>query len=292
MKFRVELTPPKIEPALNPSDRVCVLGSCFAEHIGERLARGEISTVVNPLGVHYNPLSIARTLDYLSGARQFDDDEVFEHLGLARHWDIHTRLCGATRAETLQSVHTALNAASAQLRTSQWLYITLGTAHVWQRGDRVVSCCHKRPQAEFTRRLLTVSESVEALRRSVEAVRALNPALRVLVTVSPVRYLRDGLIESQRSKATLLLAAHELVDRIEARYFPAYELVIDDLRDYRFFERDLAHPSEFAVEYVWRALLNSACSSETRAHLVAGERATKRSRHRPLLSKDSARSHT
>ena len=285
MKLRAEITPEPITPTLEPSDALLVLGSCFAENIGARLVRGGAEALLNPLGIQYNPISLARTLDYISGAEAFNADEIFEHQGLARHFDAHTKMCRPTRAETETLINSALSEANEHLRRARWLYITLGTAHVWRHGERVVSCCHKRPQAEFTRALLTVEESARALTESVERVRALNPSLQVLITVSPVRYLRDGLIESQRSKATLLLAAHELVERLGARYFPAYEMIIDDLRDYRFFERDLVHPTPLAVDYVWNALLDAACSPSMRAHLAAGERAARRAQHRPMSSR-------
>ena len=261
LRFRTEITPDAITPRLEPEDHVLVLGSCFAENMGERLEGLGVSVEQNPLGIQYNPLSLARTLGYLTGRVTFNPEALFEHQGLVRHWDVHSRLCGATRDETATRIEGAIRAGREALLEARWLYVTLGSAHAWTRAGDVVANCHRWPQEEFTRTLLSVDACVSALAESLSEARALNPELNVLVTVSPVRYKRDGLVGRQRSKSTLILAAHQLIKSLErVSYFPAYELVLDDLRDYRFFAHDLVHPSALAVDYVWERLKESALS--------------------------------
>lgn len=283
MKLRTELSPPIISPTLEANESVLVLGSCFAENIGKRLKRGGVEASVNPLGIQYNPLSISRILAYISGMIDFDEGEVFERLGLYRHWDVHTRLCASTRELTIKQISTAIAEGVEFIKNARWLYLTLGSAHVWMRGERPVGNCHKMPNALFSRHLLSVDQCALALTEHLTHLRHLNPDLHVMITVSPVRYQRDGLVDSQRSKATLLLAAHQVCDQLEGvHYFPAYELLIDDLRDYRFYARDLVHPSELAVDYIWDHFQRCAISTSLLERINANERAARRAQHRDL----------
>ena len=287
IKFRTELVPEAIQPPLQSSDRIMVLGSCFAENIGERLHRGGLAVCQNPLGIQYNPLSLNRVMGYLSGTLSFQIDDIFEHQGRFRHWDIHGKLCGATFEDTARHVTDAIVHAQPFLKEAHWLYLTLGSAHVWYRGDRPVGNCHKMPSADFQRKRLSIDDSVMALQRLIQQARRLNPGLHILMTVSPVRYKRDGFIESQRSKSVLLLAIERLCHTTEnVHYFPAYELIMDDLRDYRFFERDLLHPSDEAVDYIWDKFQQCAVSSAAISSLKEREKAWRRNQHIPSESQN------
>ena len=280
MKFRTELSPDPIQPPLQAEDKVMILGSCFAENIGGRLLRGGMAAHLNPLGIQYNPLSLQKVMAYLSGEIGFQRAEIFEHQGKFRHWDLHSKRCGVTRNETEDNATMAIENGRQFLAQSNWLYVTLGSAHVWYREERPVANCHKMPGSEFHRRRLSIDESTDALKQLIQKARRIQPDLHVLLTVSPVRYKRDGLIESQRSKSVLLLSTERVCKALQGvHYFPAYELVIDDLRDYRFFERDLVHPSDVAVDYIWEKFQQCAVSSAAISTLRAGERAWRRSQH-------------
>lgn len=280
MKFRTEISPDPIQPPLQADDGVMILGSCFAENIGHRLLRGGMAPHLNPLGIQYNPLSLQKVMAYLSGEIEFQSTEIFEHQGKFRHWDVHSKLCGNALNDTESKIKCAIENGRQFLAQSNWLYVTLGSAHVWYRGGRPVANCHKLPNSEFQRRRLSFEESVNALKQLIQKARRIKPDLHVLLTVSPVRYKRDGLIESQRSKSILLLTIERLCDELQGvHYFPAYELMIDDLRDYRFFERDLVHPSDVAVDYIWDKFQQCAVSSAAISALRVGEKAWRRQQH-------------
>lgn len=283
MKFRTELSPAAIQPSLQFDDSVMILGSCFAENIGQRLLRGDMSVLINPLGIQYNPLSIEKNVRYFCGVESFDESELFENQGLIRHWDIHSRICKKTHKGTLEQVHAAIEQGHHFIQKANWLYLTFGTAHVWFRNDRPVGNCHKRPGGEFTRTILSLEECTASLQRIVYFIREINPDIGLVMTVSPVRYKRDGLIASQRSKSTLLLAIDQLCHNTEhAHYFPAYELFVDDLRDYRFCTSDLVHPSEMAINYIWNKFQQCAISSKAISHIQQAERKYRQNQHQPM----------
>jgi hypothetical protein len=260
-----------------------VLGSCFAENIGRKLDQGGLQTFINPLGIQYNPLSITQTLSYLCGAETVDEREIFANQGLYRHWDVHTRLCSPQRDVTLSQISEAISKGAQFVKHAQWLYLTLGSAHVWMRGERAVSNCHKMPGEDFKRELLSIDQCVHSLLQSIALLRLVNPEINIVMTVSPVRYQRDGLVESQRSKSTLLLAAHDVCAQLKrVHYFPAYELLIDDLRDYRFYARDLVHPSDLAVDYIWSSFQRCAISPQLIDQMKSHERSTRQGQHLKL----------
>lgn len=281
MKFRTELTPNPIQPVLQIEDSVMILGSCFAENIGNKLRDGGINVMINPLGIQYNPLSLERNLRYFCAQDRFNPDDIFEHQGQYRHWDLHSRLCGFSKSETVEMVKNAIDQASRHLRRIKWVYFTFGTAHVWFHNERPVANCHKIPNGEFQRRRLSQMECLSSMKRIVGMIRQINKDARILVTVSPVRYKRDGLVSSQRSKAALLLASEELSNNAEdIHYFPAYEMIIDDLRDYRFFERDLVHPTNVAIDYVWQKFQQCAISSKALEHILNTTKQLRQQHHK------------
>jgi hypothetical protein len=267
---------------LEIQDEVMILGSCFAENIGNKLKDGGISTHVNPLGIQYNPLSMEKNLRYFAGLDQFNPNEIFEQAGRFRHWDLHSRLCGTSKRETVEMVELAIAKARRILKKTTWVYLTLGTAHVWFHDNRPVANCHKVPNNEFERKRLSTVECLAALNRMVDTIRQINDGANILLTVSPVRYKRDGLVSSGRSKAALLLASEELCNiRDRTHYFPAYEMLIDDLRDYRFYERDLVHPSNLAIDYIWQKFQQCAISSKAIEHVDRTARQLRQQRHKP-----------
>lgn len=283
MRFRTEIPPFSLNPLLGPTDGILSLGSCFAERIGERLSVGEHPVEINPLGTLYHPLSLSRALSLFCGSVHLSQEELFYHEGLFRHWDVHTRLCDPERESAWDKIQAAVQRGSRGLRRSRWLYLTLGTAFVWERSGQIVANCHKMPNQQFSRRILSVEECIQSLKLSLADVWSINPDLNVVLTVSPVRYLRDGLIQNQRAKSTLVLAAHSLVDGdTRVHYFPSYELLLDDLRDYRFFDRDFAHPSEEAIDYIWSRYLDACVDSEYQNQLQRKIKLSCRRNHRQI----------
>ena len=255
MKFRTDI--PLLGSAIGIShdDRVLCVGSCFAEHIGGRLERLKFSCHVNPFGIVYNPISIAQTLGRVLSGQPFGEAELIDNQGLWHSFAHHGRFSKPGPRPTLEGINSALVSSQKFLQKTNRLLLTLGTANVFQlrKTGEVVANCHKFPGGDFVRRRLSVEEVAGALTHILRQLKKELPELEVIATVSPVRHLRDGLLENQRSKATLLLGLEKTMDELPfVHYFPAYELVLDDLRDYRFFDTDMTHPNGQAVDYVWQ----------------------------------------
>jgi hypothetical protein len=242
--------------------RIYAVGSCFAALMAERLNRYLFPTLLNPYGIAYNPITVAQMLE----PRQITHD-LFLHDGLWRSLSHHSSLASPSRGQALQALEDAETAKLQGLRDSRWLLLTLGTAQVFTLADgRVAGNCQRLPQALFRRRRLQEQECLQPLQSSLLAWLDSDSRRQAVVTVSPVRYLRDGLVENNRGKAALLLACEALENaHPRVTYFPAYEILIDELRDYRFYERDLAHPSALAVDIIWQrfaaTFLHSSCLS-------------------------------
>lgn len=283
--FRTVLPTQPSAVTITHADRLLLLGSCFTEHIGARLAAGRFQVLVNPDGIVYNPVSIADTLEALSADDPVAGVEVFEYHGLWHSWAHHGHFSNPDRETALNAIRAARQTAAGFLRQSKRLLLTLGTARVFslREAGRIVANCHKAPAARFEERRLSVAETVAALAPVLEKLRTRQPELEVLLTVSPVRHLRDGFVENQRSKAVLVLACAELEAQFGfVHYFPAYELLLDDLRDYRFYAADMVHPDEAAVEYIWEAFASTYFPPATRDCLTQINKITAAARHRPF----------
>lgn len=275
MKFRTELT---VAPGhqITHSDSILTLGSCFSTEIGDRLRHDGFNAVTNPTGTLYNPLSIARTIEVLEQHKLYTEEDIFLNQGLWRSFDHHSSLADADPIKALEKINSAIERGTKALSEATQIFVTFGTAWVYEHratGSTVCNC-HKLPAAEFTRRRLTVDEITECWRPIIDRY----PSKHFVFTVSPIRHTADGLHGNQLSKATLLLAIEEL----GADYFPAYEALVDDLRDYRFYAADMKHPSPVAADYVYDLLAASRFSPETMK--LAAERAavSRAALHRPL----------
>lgn len=280
MDFRIPVEIPPYPFRIGPSDRGLVVGSCFAAHIGGWLRSGKMPLCVNPFGVLYNPASISQALERLASGRPFGEDELFEHNGLWHSFGHHGDFSGQDRETTLAKINHALTDGAAALTKADYLMLTLGTAWVYEWQGKVVANCHKLPAREFTRRRLSVAEIVGMLAEQIDRW----PEKRVILTVSPVIHRGDGMVENQLSKSSLIVAAHELVSRFPERvsYFPAYEIVTGELRDYRFYAEDMCHPSPLAVGVVRERFAEGLLSPEA-VSLVADAAELRRAMdHRPL----------
>lgn len=290
MNFRLTTTLPPDGPRLTTASRVLTLGSCFAQHIGERLrdALPDGQAGVNPFGVLYNPASIARALSLLlEGALPLDEALFAGRDGLWHSWLHATPGFSAPEREVCAAnVEGRFQAARRLLAETDTVVLTLGTAHVYELRERpgfVVANCHKEPAARFAERRLSVDEAVALLAAPLEELHRCRPAAQVVVTVSPYRYAKLGLHGSTLSKAVLHLACEALERRFAfVRYFPAYEMVVDELRDYRFYERDMLHPSAVAVDYVAERFAEWAYTPELTAHAAQKAARLRRERHRAI----------
>lgn len=271
---------------INHTDRLMLTGSCFTEHIGRRLAAHKFANLTNPFGIVYNPASMMRGLERLLAENQFfSEKELFENAGLWHSWEHHGMFSKPDKDETLAGINAAYSTAAAFLKKANRLLLTFGTADVYMLRDtgQIVANNHKMPAALFEQRRLSIPEIVEATAGVLQKLRSENPDFQAIVTVSPVRHLRNGFVENQRSKAILVLACAEICRHLPfAHYFPAYELLLDDLRDYRFYAADMVHPSEVAVDYIWNFFADTFFSEETKILNGRIGKITTAAGHRPF----------
>ena len=276
MKFRYEFPVNKLPQPITHHQNLLLIGSCFTENIGEKLDRYKFSTLQNPHGILFNPVSVAEALtDYIEETIYGEQDLFF--LNEAWHsWKHHSRFSGITPAEAVEKINGSIKEAHSFLKETDYLLITLGSAWTYvltaeaqqAKPGQVAANNHKAPAAWFQRRLLMAEEVLRVLDNVIHRLFHFNPAVKIIFTISPVRHLREGAVENNRSKAVLIQAVHHLVDKFDRLYyFPAYELVLDDLRDYRFFAEDLVHPNYFATQYVWEKMVD-ACMDEKTKRLI------------------------
>lgn len=284
MEFRTIITPDNKDIALRHSDKMMMLGSCFSDNMGLHLADAMINVVINPLGTVYNPMSLAAAVGRITEARLVERGELVEANGVWNCFDFHSRFSMPDADEALRAMNGSITAAHAHLRQCRVLFVTLGTAITYSRGGMVVSNCHKLPQAEFVRQMRSVDEITYVLGAMVGRLREYNPQLRIVFTVSPIRHIADGLATNSLSKSTLRVAVAEMVRKHPdvCSYFPSYEIMMDDLRDYRFYASDMVHPSEVAANYIWEMLKNTYFDAQQQQIILRCERMTKRLRHRPM----------
>lgn len=255
IKFRTPVAKYAFPFGIHHQSKILCIGSCFTEHIGKKLDYYKFPVQLNPFGIIYNPLSIAESLNFLLEKKQFVKTDLIRHNGLWHSFQHHSRFSGIDVTQTLERINTVIADASKHLLQADILTITLGTSYVFilKKTGKIVANCHKIPANEFIRKRLRTEEIHDTLASLFKTLKSENPELNILLTVSPVRHIKEGLIENQRSKAMLLLACDHLVQDFDfVHYFPAYEIMMDDLRDYRFYEKDMIHPNNLAHDYIWQ----------------------------------------
>ncbi len=284
MKLQTSIPFVKASPQIDYSSKLMLLGSCFAEHIASKLKHYQFQSTSNPFGILFNPVAIEKLLHRSLERQRYAENELFYLNGLWHCFDAHSDLSRTSNKEALDALNKALDKTHEQVIEASHIIITLGTAWVYRHAEnkRVVANCHKVPQKEFTKELLPVEEITKALRNILTLVESANKSATVLFTVSPVRHLKDGFVENNRSKAHLITAIHSLVDGKAVKYFPSYELVMDELRDYRYYARDMVHPNELAVDYVWERFKEVWIDAHSLPIMEAVDQVQKGLQHRPL----------
>ena len=274
MIWRTEIEILKSPWQLTPDSRILLVGSCFTDEIGAKMLAHGLHADCNPTGVLYNPLSIVQSLN---GDMRI---ELVEHDGLFHSMSHHGSFSGVDSEQVLRRCLESQAQLHLALEQADGVFVTFGTAYVYYRNNQVVANCHKLPEREFTRERLTVEQIVTAWRPLIRTM----PDKHWVFTVSPIRHRRDGLHQNQLSKAVLLMAIDQLQQEFpgQVTYFPAYEIVLDELRDYRFYADDLVHPSSAAVEYIWERLCDTFVSPPTMAQLQLNHKQWLRTQHRPL----------
>ncbi|MGQ8336071.1 GSCFA domain-containing protein [Sunxiuqinia sp. A32] len=269
--------------------KIMLMGSCFVENIGNKLEEFKFQVDLNPFGILYNPQSISKSLQRLLNLQYYKKEDLFEHQGIWSSFDHHSKFSSIDSSKTLKTINEQLGESHKNLKEAEYLIITFGTSWVYElkRTGEIVSNCHKIPEAEFKRFRLTPGEIVSEFKELLLDIWKFNSNLKILFTVSPIRHWKDGAVENQRSKSTLLLAVDRLVNGFgeeKCAYFPSYEIVMDELRDYRFYAPDMLHLNEVAVEHIWQKFSKIMLSNESIKLMKDVLKLNKAAKHRPFNS--------
>ncbi|MFI3239245.1 MAG: GSCFA domain-containing protein [Bacteroidales bacterium] len=289
MKFRTELTLPVIKKGtITHESKIIMLGSCFSDNIGKRFSDSMFDIVINPFGTIFNPASISRGIEILLNAKQFCADDLFMHNGVWNSFYFYSRYSGVNQQSVLDGINRSITIGSEQIKGADIIFVTLGTAYIYLYNGEVVSNCHKLPNNQFERRMLTVSEIVETLSTMVRSIHTVNSKAKIIFTVSPIRHIADGLADNSLSKSTLRVAIAELnaLHPELCSYFPAYEIVNDDLRDYRFYASDMIHPNDMAIDYIWEKLTEYYIDNNSIESMKRCSKLLKRINHKPMTDNE------
>ncbi|WP_430812772.1 MULTISPECIES: GSCFA domain-containing protein [unclassified Carboxylicivirga] len=283
--FRTEVTIGPAERPLRYDDAILFMGSCFASNMGGYFSDLSLNVMLNPFGVLYNPSSIANGFERLLNPEPYRDRDVFQRDGLYHTFFHHSSFNSDDKSEFIKGINHSLQQSSDFLRKAKAIVITFGTAWVYRHNelDMVVANCHKYSSGTFTRQLLSVNDVLSCYRPLLTRLRQLNPALQLIFTLSPVRHWKDGAHGNQLSKASLLLAIDQLVKEYDqACYFPAYELLLDELRDYRFYADDMLHPSKQAIAFIRSKFVEAHFDGDSTAIFDRLAKLRQASQHRPF----------
>jgi hypothetical protein len=282
--FRTELIPVPSAFPINRKDKIFTIGSCFADSIGNHLLDNKFITWNNLLGTVYNPVSIHHVAS-LGIEKEFPSRETYlTNGGLHLNYHFHSSFSAVDKGELENKIQTCIQNAHSFLKTANRVIITYGTAFVYRlsRNNEIVANCHKTPSQGFIKALLREQEIIESFQSFFSKLRTINPAGKVILTVSPVRHLKDTLELNSVSKSTLRLSCYSIIRQFrDVEYFPAYEILLDDLRDYRFYKADRLHPTEEAVEYIWKKFVDSFLDEPTKKFIVDWQEIKKDLSHRP-----------
>ena len=286
MEFRKKIDIPESLLKIDHQSELMLFGSCFAENIGKRLLDDKFRVNVNPFGVLYNPTSIRQAIEIILTEKIFSKDDLFEYKGLYHSFSHHSSYSSLDIESVLEKINESRRNASANLFKANLLLVTFGTSFVYKSKSTncIVGNCHKLPANQFEHYRLSVTDIVSEWSSLIEELREVNKDLKILFTVSPIRHWKDGAHGNQLSKAILLLAIDELINKYPeiAFYFPSYELLLDELRDYRFYAEDMLHPSDVAIEYIWESFSNTYFEQNT-LNIVNQWQTIKRAiNHRPF----------
>jgi len=255
MNFRTAIQLHKERNQIDYNSKLLLIGSCFSENISKKLNYFKFQTNSNPFGILFNPVAIENLITKAINKEKYTEKDIF-YLNERWHcFDAHSDLSSSDKNELLQNLNREITVAHESINNSTHIIITLGTSWVYRfiENDAIVGNCHKVPQKKFLKELLTIDEITASLENMCTLIKDANPSANIIFTVSPVRHLKDGFVENSQSKAHLLTAIHQVVPPLGVRglYFPSFEIMIDDLRDYRFYANDMIHPNETAINYIW-----------------------------------------
>nr|WP_309756203.1 GSCFA domain-containing protein [Flavobacterium sp.] len=286
MYFRTQIPIPKSSHRIDYYSKIMSLGSCFAVNMAEKLDYFKFQNSCNPFGILFHPLAIEKLIDFAVSEKQFTENDIFFHNERWHCFDVHSDLSNSSKEELLKSLNSILESTNQQITESTHSIITYGTSWVYRNLERdsIVANCHKMPQKQFRKELLSVEEIEKSIANTIKLIHSVNTNCTTIFTVSPVRHIKDGFVENQWSKANIISALHKTFDfRLsKINYFPSYEIMMDELRDYRFYAEDMLHPNQVAIDYIWKRFVETTISETTFATMEEVESIQKSLSHKPF----------
>ncbi len=285
MNLQTQIKLPDYPFTISHQDKVLSFGSCFSENIGDKLKEHKFDVLVNPYGILFNPISVCTAINECLENKSYLEADLNNNKEIHFSFNHHSRFAGLNKAEVLESINSSISQANSYLSDANVVVLTFGTAWVYRlkETNQVVANCYKLPNTLFNKELLSINEIVAEVSDSINKLRSVNPSVKIITTISPVRHWKDGVVENQHSKATLHLALKELNEGFEdSYYFPSYEIMMDELRDYRFYGDDMLHPSELAIDYIWEKFGDSFFDTNTKELNKRISKLNKEKNHKPL----------
>ncbi|OXB01551.1 GSCFA domain-containing protein [Flavobacterium pectinovorum] len=287
MQFRTQIPLSKTNNPIDYNSKVLSFGSCFAENMANKFDYFKFQNETNPFGIIFNPVSIEKIIDRTVQEKWFTEKDVFFHNERWHSFEVHSDLSNSDRQELLETLNKAISETRKQLKETTHIIITYGTSWIYRNleSEQIVANCHKVPQKQFSKELLTVDAIEKSIQNTINLIQTLNPDINFIFTISPVRHIKDGFAENQLSKSHLFAALHQVLKThnsklITANYFPSYEIVMDELRDYRFYGEDMLHPNAVAIDYIWHKFSENYIAENAISIMNEIEEIQKSLRHR------------
>ena len=297
MNFRTQIPIPKSNHPIDYNSKIVSLGSCFAVNMSEKLDYYKFQNSCNPFGILFHPLAIEKLIDFAVSGKQFTEEDIFFHNERWHCFDVHSDLSSSNKDELLESLNAIIKSTKQQLEEASHLIITYGTSWVYKNieSNEIVANCHKVPQKQFEKAILSIESIQKSIENTIELIEKVSPDCSIIFTISPVRHIKDGFVENQWSKANLISALYKVLAETvsippsgaERAYFPSYEIMMDELRDYRFYAEDMLHPSQIAIDYIWQRFKETAISETAFSTIDEVESIQKSLSHKPF-NPDSA----
>jgi hypothetical protein len=288
MQFRTPIPISKSNYPIDYNATIMSLGSCFAVNMAEKLDYFKFQNSCNPFGILFHPLAIEKLIDFAVSEKQFTEKDIFFHNERWHCFDVHSDLSNSNKEELISNLDSIVKSITQQIAKSTHFIITYGTSWIYRNieSDSIVANCHKVPQKQFKKELLFIEEIKESIANTVELIHSVNPNCNIIFTVSPVRHIKDGFVENQVSKANLISAIHSVLNtehcKLSTEYFPSYEIMMDELRDYRFYAEDMLHPNQVAIDYIWKRFKETTISETAFATMDEVENIQKSLSHKPF----------
>jgi len=286
MNFTTKIPIEKSKNPIRYDSKIVSIGSCFAENIGKKFSYFKFQNSVNPFGIIFNPVSIENLIARVVSKQKFTENDIFFHNDLWHCFEVHSELSNPDKEAFLKLLNEIVIATNIQITKCTHLILTYGTSWVYRNkaSKKIVANCHKVPQSQFDKEILSVTAIEKSLQNTIDLIKKINPDCDFIFTISPVRHLKDGFVENQRSKAHLTTALHNVVTLSLSKcdYFPSYEIMMDELRDYRFYAEDMLHPSQTAIDYIWERFAATSISEESYSVMEEVSSIQKALSHRPF----------